>query len=109
MNDPEKNIYATALKILGGIIVIFGIIGSVILGDVFKIEYGVTYTFREYNYYLMTVGILSSVITGALIMGMGELIQLAYKTSLDTRYILLLVKDKEKKGSNAEDEELPEL
>lgn len=109
MKKANKNVYASALKIIGGIVIIFGIIGSMILGDAFKIQHGVTYIFYEYNYYLMTVGVLSSVITGALIMGMGELIQLIDKTSTDINGILLCVKGKENNDYSVENEELPEL
>lgn len=109
MKKDNKNVYAVALKIIGGSIIILGIIGSLILGDAFKIQYGVNYVFYKYNYYLMTAGIFSSVITGVLIMGMGELIQLIDKTSTDIKSILLCMKYKENNDYNTENEELPEL
>ena len=91
-----KNIYASVLKILGGCIMALGILGSFILGKAFEVQQGYTYVYYEYNYYLMFVGVISSVVTGTLIMGMGELIRIAHETSEYTRLILKQIKPERK-------------
>ena len=109
MDGSQKNTYVTVLKILGGTIIVLGVIGSLALGRIFEIPHGVTYTYYEYNYYILFAGVLSSVITGALVMGMGELIRLTYETSLNTRLLLEQARKMGTAEPEAEDEELPEL
>ena len=109
MDGSQKNTYVTVLKILGGAIIGLGVIGSLALGRIFEIPHGMTYTYYEYNYYIMFAGVLSSVIMGALVMGMGELIRLSYETSLNTRLLLEQARKMGTAGPEVEDEELPEL
>lgn len=108
-SNLKENSYAKALKILGAVIMALGCLGSLVLGNELKIQHGVTYVYYEYNYFIMIAGVLSSVITGTLIMGMGELIRIAHETSVYTQLILKQTGYNGDFGIESIDEELPAL
>ena len=64
------NKYARALWIMGWVTLIFGVTGSFILGDDFRVGY------YEFNWGLFFVGLLGSVISGLFLMGFSEVIRL---------------------------------
>ncbi len=62
-----ENRYASILNIIGTCIICLGIIGSFILGDIFKIE---GHFHDTYNWRLTVIGIVSSIISGAMFLGL---------------------------------------
>lgn len=63
------NFYSKALKVIGWIVLIAGVIGSVMLGDQFRIKW-------SYNYGVCAAGIISSVILAFILLGVGEIINI---------------------------------
>ena len=62
-------------KILGKIIIVLGIIGGIVIGNICGIPkmsgYRATY---EFNYYLMIASWISSIILGSLFLALGEIV-----------------------------------
>lgn len=89
-----ENSYAKAIKIIGFIIIICGIIASFILGNVFENE--ITYpssmysydSYTEYNWTLAIIGAISSFVVGLLFVGFGEIIDLL-QVNYDRQYDIL--------------------
>ena len=89
-----ENSSAKAIKIIGFIIIIGGIIASFVLGDVFENE--ITYptsmysydSYTKYNWTLATIGAVSSFVLGMLFIGFGETIDLL-QANYDRQYDIL--------------------
>ena len=66
-----KNTFARLLSIAGIAVIILGIIGSIVLGNTYA------YGYSEFNVSIFFAGLVSTLITGFLILGLAELINLA--------------------------------
>ena len=71
-----KNKYAFILWIIGLLTIILGICGSVVLGDKFSVVSGTYYYHKEYNVEVAIMGIIASIVSGAITMGIAEAIRL---------------------------------
>lgn len=73
----SKNTTANVLKVIGIVIALLGIIGSLVLGKVFEIQVEkMFFDETRYNWGVALIGIASSVISGVLLYGFGEIISL---------------------------------
>lgn len=85
--SDEENMIAKYLHHIGVAIIFLGILGSIILGNIFPTvetnlsTYSIykTVTEESFNWMLFLVGSLSSAISGLLMIGFGELISLNQK------------------------------
>lgn len=85
--SDEENMIAKYLHYIGVAIIFLGILGSIILGNIFPTvetnlsTYSIykTVTEESFNWMLFLVGSLSSAISGLLMIGFGELISLNQK------------------------------
>lgn len=71
-----ENKCAKIIRIIGFVSIIGGIIGSLILGSVFKIEVGIYYRHEEYNWYIALIGSILSFVEGIIFIGFAEIIRL---------------------------------
>lgn len=73
----KTNKMSNILKIVALLILIVGIIGSLILGDVFQIENRTLYyTLHTYNAGLAVAGVVSSILTSIFFYALAEIISL---------------------------------
>lgn len=87
----EENKVAKYIKIIGILIIVLGVIGSFVLGDIYAVveTYGTTFTFTEetYNWPVTLIGIFSSMVSGILFIGFSEVINLLQKTVTQLRIV----------------------
>jgi len=106
----EGNKIAQYIRGTGWVILIFGIIGSFIMGQIFpSISY--SYSGREsesYNWIIAIIGICTSIISGLAFIGFAELIELSQQ-KLDTINRIKEMIEKDNVNEIVEDEKLPEL
>ena len=74
----SENKYAKVIKATGFVVLFGGILLSFILGDVLKTQVGSYYVREEYNWFLTSIGSISSFISGILFIGFGEIINLLH-------------------------------
>lgn len=72
----EENKIAKIIRIIGLVSIIGGIISSLILGGIFKMQVGTYYTHEEYNWYIAIIGSIISLVDGIIFMGFSEIINL---------------------------------
>lgn len=73
----EENQMAKVLRIIAGIVLVVGIIGSLILGDVLETTTYVAYTtIHHYNTPVAIGGVVSSIIFSVLLFSLAEIISL---------------------------------
>lgn len=90
---------------LGFITIVIGCIGSLTLGSMFPVRSGVYYIHESYNWALAIAGIISSVISGIVLIGFAEIINLLQKNVDNTQKISTVHEKTEIVDSN----ELPML
>lgn len=76
----KENEWGRFIKVFGVIVMIAGFIGSIVLGNAFKIESGYFYKSYEFNWSVFFLGLIFSFIPGIFICGFGELININHKT-----------------------------
>lgn len=81
----NNNKTATALKFIGYLEIICGFILGIVLGNVFEIERGYYYSYKEFNTGLCVGCIVAGIITGIFILGFGEIIQKLQNIEDNTR------------------------
>jgi len=81
------NTRANIIDVVGRIIIVVGILGSLILGSAFRniSDFGSTY-----NLGLAIGGIVSSIISGIVFFGFAEIIELLQKNVVNTQKLLEL-------------------
>ncbi len=73
----SKNKTANALQVIGLVIALLGIAGSLVLGKVFEIQVeSMFFDETRYNWGVAIAGVLCSAISGVLLYGFGEVISL---------------------------------
>ena len=85
---------AFIINTIGLITIVVGIIGSVVLGEVFPIKTleGVYYSRLEesYNWYIAIIGTISSIISGVIFIGFAEIIDLLQQNVNNTAKLFTL-------------------
>lgn len=103
----NENSVAKTLHVIGILTIIFGIIGSLICGDIFP---AITYDYSYYSGYdietsynaeLAIIGSVASFISGMCFIGFSEIIFLLQQSINKQEAILKLMKDKSTKEKNA--------
>ena len=104
MKNKSDNFYSQALFIIGWGVIVLGVIGSIVLGNTYS-YYG------DFNFAIFLVGVISTAISGFLVLGMAEVISILN----DNRRLLAAMTQNAENpatnssASNAIAEELPEL
>lgn len=106
IKNKSDNFYSQALFAIGWGVIVLGVIGSIVLGSTYTTYYG------DFNNAIFLVGVISTAVSGFLILGLAEVISI----SNDNRRLLatLTQNDEIAQGSNKSvvksiAEELPEL
>lgn len=68
IKNKSDNVYSQALFFIGWGVIVLGVIGSVVLGKTYTNYYG------EFNFAIFLVGVISTVMSGFLILGLAEII-----------------------------------
>ena len=69
IKNKSDNFYSKALFFIGWGIVVLGVIGSFVLGSSYS-------GYEEFNYALFLVGIISTAMSGFLVLGLAEVINI---------------------------------
>lgn len=93
------NKYGQALYIMGWVVIIFGFIGSCILGGTFTDRYS------DFNWSIFLGGMLSSTFMALLVFGLGEIINILD----DNRKYLKTLTEKSSTQEEEIRDELPEI
>ena len=105
MKNKSDNFYSKALFIIGWGIIVLGVIGSFVLGNTYTDYYG------DFNGALFLVGLISTAMSGFLILGLAELISIQN----DNRRLLASLAQEggkmptDNSNSSSIAEELPEI
>lgn len=85
----SKNATANVLQVIGIVIILLGIAGSLVLGKVYGIQVESLFsTETKYNWGIAIAGILGSVISGVLLCGFGEVIALLQTNADNQKQII---------------------
>lgn len=110
-----KNRTASYILTIGWLIIAFGVLGSLILGQVCPvITYNSYFTDESYNWTYVIIGIFSSIVSGIFFIGFAEIIELLQiniEKTIKINEILIRFKDyvPEPSSDNTDKNELPEL
>lgn len=106
IKNKSDNFYSQALFFIGWGIVVLGVIGSIVLGSTYADYYG------EFNFALFIVGVISTAMSGFLVLGLAEVISILN----DNRRLLATLtqnndisQGSSKSATKSIAEELPEL
>ena len=70
IKNKSDNFYSKALFFIGWGVIVLGVIGSIVLGNTYTTYYG------DFNFALFLVGVISTAMSGFLILGMAEIISI---------------------------------
>ena len=106
IKNKSDNFYSQALFFIGWGVIVLGVIGSIALGNTYTTYYD------EFNFVIFLVGLISTIMSGFLILGLADVISIVN----DNRRLLATLTQSNEitQGSNKNiaksiAEELPEL